>query len=190
MTFLFVYKLKFHLIWFFHFKTSKRMASALNPDLFDIIEHFERDEKFSTTTAAAAAATNKTNIDDTISDSSSIISNQDPETVDVWQDIATALNNWTQRILDVESRCNNKATSFRQTIEESLRRQQLHGFLNHHDISELRYIADLWTNLLQAASCYTVGCTFVKRDIVTYLLELYSLGQINKSLFIETCLKL
>ena len=25
------------------------------------------------------------------------------ETVDVWQDIATALENWTQRILDIES---------------------------------------------------------------------------------------
>ena len=91
----------------------------------------------------------------------------------------------------VESRYNNKAATFRQTIEESLRRQQLDGFLNHNDVSELRYIADLWMNLLQATSCYTIGCTFVKRDIITYLLEeLHSLGQINKSLFIETCLKL
>ena len=193
--FLSVYKPKFHLIWFFHFKTSKDMAGACgasNPDLFDFIESLEREENYWTTIAAAAStATNNTNIDDTISDSSStIITNQDSETVDVWQDIARALNNWTQRILDVESRCNNKTATFRQTIEESLRRQQLHGFLNHHDLSELRYIADLWTNLLQAASCYTIGCTFVKRDIITYLLELHSLGQINKSLFIETCLKL
>ena len=169
------------------------MAAALpaDPDLFDFIESLEREEKYSTTTTTdAAAATNNTNIDDTISDSSSIISNQDPETVDVWEDIATALNNWTQQILDVESRCNNKAATFRQTIEESLKRQQLDGFLSYHDLSELRYIADLWTNLLQTTSCYTIGCTFVKRDIITYLLELHSLGQINKSLFIETCLKL
>ena len=179
---------------------STAVAVASNPDLFDFIESLEKEEeKYSTTfadisdVAAAAAATvpNNINIDETISDDySSTISNQDRETVDVWEDIATALNNWTQRILDVESRCNNKADTFRQTIEESLKRQQLDGFLNHHDISELRYIADLWTNLLQATSCYTVGCTFVKRDIITYLLELYSLGQINKSLFIETCLKL
>ena len=153
------------------------MAAALpaDTDLFDFIESLGKEEK---------------DLTDTISDSSSIISNQDPETVDVWEDIATALNNWTQRILDVESRCNNKAATFRQTIEESLRRQQLDGFLSHHDLYELRYIADLWTNLLQATSCYTVGCTFVKRDIITYLLELYSSGQINKNLFIETCLKL
>ena len=163
------------------------MAGASNTDLFDFIESLEREEKYST---ASTAAPNNTNIDDTISDSSSIISNRDHETVDVWQDIDTALNNWTQRILDVESRCNNKAATFRQTIEELLKRQQLDGFLDQNDLCELRHIADLWTSLLQATLCYTVGCAFVKRNIITYLLELYSLGQINRSLFIETCLKL
>ena len=92
--------------------------------------------------------------------------------------------------MHVESRYNNKVANFRQTIEESLRRQQLDGFLNHHDVSELRYITDLWANLLQSTSCYTVGCVFVKRDIITYLLELHTLGQINTNLFIETCLQL
>ena len=110
---MFVHKPKFHLSWFFQPKTAKVMADAPNPDLFDFFL-LEREEKYSTDTAAAP---NNINIDDTISDSSSITSNRDPQTVDVWQDIATALNNWTQRILDVESRCNNKAASFRQTIE-------------------------------------------------------------------------
>ena len=82
------------------------MAGAPNPDLFDFIESLEREEQYLATTAAAP---NYINIDDTISDSSSIISNRDSHIVDVWQDIATALNNWTQRILNVESRCNNKA---------------------------------------------------------------------------------
>ena len=36
--------------------------------------------------------------------------------------------------------------------------------------------------VIKATSCYTVGCIFVKRDIITYLLELYTLGQINQSL--------
>ena len=149
------------------------MAAALptDTDLFDFIESLGKEEKDLT--------------DTTISTSSSPDSNQESEHINVWDDIATALNNWTQRILDVETRCNNKTATFRQTIEESLRRQQLDGFLNHHDLYELRYIADLWANLLQATSCYTVGCTFVKRDIITYLLELYSSGQINKSLFID-----
>ena len=101
----------------------------------------------------------------------------------------TDLEAWPQRILDTESR---GATSedFRETIDESLRRQHLDGFLTAHDIIELQYIADLWGNLLNATSCYTVGCVFVKRDKITYLLELYSLRQITSILFIETCLKL
>ena len=71
----------------------------LQTDLFDFIENLEREEKYSATTAAAATP-NNINIDDTISESSSIISNRDSQTVDIWQDIAKALNNWTKRILD------------------------------------------------------------------------------------------
>ena len=175
--------------------TAAYAAATSNPDLFDFIESLEREEKYSTatsTTATATATPNNTNIDDTISvsASSSIISNQDLETVDVWQDIAEALNNWSERILSIESRYNTKVASFRKTIEESLTRQQLDGFLNHQDVSEIRYITDVWTKLLQATSCYTVGCISVKRDIITHLLELHTLGQINQSLFIETCLQL
>ena len=58
---------------------------------------------------------------------------------DVWCGIEDALNRWTERMLDTESRY-EKTASFRENIETSLRRQQLDGFLNHHDIAELRYI--------------------------------------------------
>ena len=88
------------------------------------------------------------------------------KTVDVWQYIATALENWTQRILDTESH-HTTSENFRQAIEGSLRIQQLDGLLTAHDIAELRYVADLWTNLLNAIYCYTVGCVFVKRNIFT-----------------------
>ena len=109
--------------------------------------------------------------------------------VDVWTDIEEALNRWTSQILDAESRY-EKTTSFRENIEASLRRQQLDGFLSHHDISELRHVTNLWINLLNCSSSYTIGCEFVKRDIITYLLELYNLRQITDCLFIETCLRL
>ena len=42
--------------------------------------------------------------------------------------------------------------------------------------------------LLNAVSCYGVGCEFFKRDIITLLLELYSVKQITSSLSIVTCL--
>ena len=66
----------------------------------------------------------------------------------------------------------------------------LDTFLTSQDISELRYIANIWVNLLNCTSSYTIGCEFVKRDIITYLLELYNLRQITDRLFIETCLRL
>ena len=106
---------------------------------------------------------------------------------EVWQDIADALSNWSRRILDCVSRHRATSENFRETVEESLWRQQLDGFITGHDLTELRYVADVWTNLLNAIFCYTLGCVFVKREI-TYLLELYSLRQITNSLFIETCL--
>ena len=93
---------------------------------------------------------------------------------DVWTNIAVALDDWTQRILDTETR-QTKSVSFQHKIEDSLHRQQLDGFLNHNDVAELRYVATLWTNLLNATSCYTIGCVFLKRDIITLLLELYTL---------------
>ena len=108
---------------------------------------------------------------------------------DVWVDIAEALHQWTGRILDAETR-HARTASFREKITDSLQRQQLDGFLNHHDIAELMYIADLWTNLLNSISSYAIGCEFTKRDVLTCLLELYKLRQITDCLFIEACLKL
>ena len=107
----------------------------------------------------------------------------------VWSDIEGALHQWTCKILDAESRI-EKTVSFRETIEASLRRQQLDGFLNTQDVAELRYVADVWTNLLNCTSSHALGCKFVKRDIITYLVELYTLRQITKSLLVETCLRL
>ena len=122
-------------------------------------------------------------------DSSIASPNPEVNQTNVWTNIEEALYCWTNKILDAESR-HEKTTSFRENIEASLRRQQLDGFLNHHDISELRYIADLWTNLLNCISSYTIGCESVRRDIITYLLELYKVRQITDYLFIETCLRI
>ena len=119
--FWFVYKTKLHFIGFFHFKTLKRMDVTSDKNLFDFIENLGKEENDLT--------------EKTISTPPPLDSNQESEHVNVWDDIAEALNNWTERILHVESRYNNKVASFRQTIEESLRRQQLDGFLNHHDVT-------------------------------------------------------
>ena len=68
--------------------------------------------------------------------------NREEESADVWTDIAAAMNQWAQRILDAETR-HSRTISFRENIEASLQRQQLDGFLNHNDMAELSCIADL-----------------------------------------------
>ena len=112
-----------------------------------------------------------------------------PVVKDTWTDIEEALRRWMSQIVDAETRYEKTAT-FRENIEASLRRQQLDGFLSHQDIAELRYISNRRITFLNSTSSYTIGCEFVKRDIITYLLELYNLRQITDRLLIETCLRL
>ena len=92
--------------------------------------------------------------------------------------------------MDTEIRQRNKCDTFRQRIGGALNRMQGDGMLNRYDIDELQYVADLWTHLLSAASCYTVGGSFAKRDIITLLLDLYSLKQVTRELVVEACLQL
>ena len=106
-----------------------------------------------------------------------------------WNDIYEALDRWSQSILDAES-LRDRTEDIRLKIENSIHRQQIDGFLSHFTASELRYVGDLWIRLLHAIATFDVGCTFTKRDILTLLLELYTLNQLNRNVFVETFLKL
>ena len=108
---------------------------------------------------------------------------------DIWQIIADAANDWSRRIVDAEC-LHARSTDFRSNVESSLYRQQLDGFLSIHDVGELRYTTDLWVELLNSLSSYLVGCVFLKRNVISLLLKLYSVKQISEELFIETCLTL
>ena len=108
---------------------------------------------------------------------------------DIWQIIADAANDWSRRLVDAEC-LHARSTDFRSNVESSLYRQQLDGFLSIHDAGELRYTTDLWVELLNSLSSYLVGCVFLKRNVISLLLKLYSVKQISEELFIETCLKL
>ena len=70
---------------------------------------------------------------------------------EVWQDIADALDNWSGRILDGEI-LHEKSENVWCAIEASLYRQQLDGLFSAHDITELRYITDLWIRFLHSIS--------------------------------------
>jgi hypothetical protein len=107
----------------------------------------------------------------------------------IWDDITASLDNWIERILDAEAR-HSKTVNFYQRVEESLTRQQQDGLLSVNELAELRYIANLWWHLLHTSSYYTAGCNFLKKDIIELLLDLYSVRQITRGVFLDSCLKL
>ena len=108
---------------------------------------------------------------------------------DVFTGITDTFSSWMGRIRDTETYF-SKTRDMKEDILKLLERMQLDGLINHQDVSEVTYIADMWIRLLNAIRSYNVGCDFVKRDIITYLLELYKMRQLPDSLFIEVCLQL
>ena len=107
----------------------------------------------------------------------------------VLEDIIDALNVWSERIIDAEERL-SKTTDIQKSVLNSLNRQVLDGFISEQDSRELEYICDLWLNLSKAFLCKSSGCEFSDRDVLTYLLELFSLKQISKTFFIRIALQL
>jgi hypothetical protein len=107
----------------------------------------------------------------------------------ILETIVDALNSWTERILDLEEKL-KKTTDIRESIVSSLNRQVLDGFISEQDSIELEYTCDLWLNLYKTFICKTSGADFSDRDVLTYLIELYSLKQITKKFFVDIALQL
>ena len=107
----------------------------------------------------------------------------------VLTDIVIALDSWTEQIIDAESRI-KKTQDIRKSVLDSLNRQVLDGLISEQDSIELEYICDLWINLYTSFLCTSSGAEFTDRDVLTYLLELYSLKQISKNFFINIALEL
>ena len=61
-----------------------------------------------------------------------MVKEEEEEETSIWSNIVNALDNWTQRVLDAESRHTTSA-NFQKQIEDSIRRQQLVGFVSSHD---------------------------------------------------------
>ena len=107
----------------------------------------------------------------------------------ILEDISQALDNWSHRILDVETKV-KRVTDFRETIVADLHRKIQDGVISEQDSLEFEYITDLWSNLYKSFLCRSAGADFVDRDVITYLIELYGLKQISKELFVQIVLDL
>ena len=108
---------------------------------------------------------------------------------DVLSDIVVALESWTDRIVDAESRI-KKTQDIRKDVQDSLNRQVLDGLISEQDSIELEYTCNLWINLYKTFLLKSAGVEFSDQDVLTYLLELYSLKQISKKFFINIALEL
>ena len=107
----------------------------------------------------------------------------------VLEDIVDAIDLWTQQLLDAESRL-KKTQNIRENVANSLQRQVLDGLISESDSFELEYTTDLWLNLHKSFLCKCVGADFSDRDVLHYLVELYTLKQISKELFTQIVLEL
>ena len=106
---------------------------------------------------------------------------------DVLHDISNTMDCWFQRVLDTESQL-RQTKDIQNAIAESLQRQQLDGLLTYYEINELRYIGQLWLDLSCGISCYTTGCTVLKGRLISILLELFTMKQINSQMFLNICM--
>ena len=107
----------------------------------------------------------------------------------ILEDISQALDNWSHRILDVETKV-KRVIDFRETIVADLHRKIQDGVISEQDSLEFEYITDLWANLYKSFLCRSAGADFADRDVITYLIELYGLKQISKELFVQIVLDL
>ena len=103
--------------------------------------------------------------------------------VDVYQNVVDEVNDWACRILDAESLL-QRATSFCYAINTSIHRLEIDGFLSFLEANELRYIANIWMQILQLLSNYN-GDYIVKMRIMKLMLVLYDLKELNAQRLID-----
>ena len=106
------------------------------------------------------------------------------EVIDSSIDLNTTFNAWMSNVIDNEA---GRTTDLKKKITESLNRQLQDGLISYHEYVDMEYICGIWIKLLLS---YNLGCTSIKKDIASLLVELFDLKQISKSLLIETILQL
>ena len=109
------------------------------------------------------------------------------EVIDSSTDLITTFNEWMSKVLDNEA---GKTSDLKKKITESLSRQLEDGLISYHEYVDMQYIGGIWIKLLLLIKSYNLGCTSIKKDIASLLVELFELKQISKNLLIETILQL
>ena len=103
----------------------------------------------------------------------------------VWEDITYALDDWLQKISVLEER-QRQVCSLQEKINRTLLQIQLEGLVPIYDFERLRYIGNVWSDLISLLSSPVKD----KRLIIYNLLSLYESGQLSTQLFTEVVIQL
>ena len=122
----------------------------------------------------------------TITDESS-----SPDKDTTWMDISDVFDKWLTCLIDTEHRIcapgmSLKGDRIKHIIDDMLE----DGLIDVCDANELLHVGNLWLRLLDAHTLYNTGCVSYKRDIISLLIDLYTVKQIGKELCIDICAKL
>ena len=128
---------------------------------------------------------NQVNILDVNTTLDDLVTNR--EVVDSSIDLNTTFNTWMSNVLDNEA---GRASELKKKIAESLSRQLQDELLSYYEYVDLEYISGIWIKSLMLINSYNLGCTSIKKDIASLLVELFELKQVQRSLLIETILQL
>ena len=103
----------------------------------------------------------------------------------VWDDITYALDGWLQKISVLEER-QRQVYDLQERINRTLQQIQIEGLLPIYDFERLRYIGQVWSDLISLLSSPEKD----KRLVVYNLLRLYESGQVSVQLFTEVVIQL
>ena len=102
----------------------------------------------------------------------------------ILEDITQALDIWSEKLLDVEIKIKN-IDIYRENVINDLQRNVDHGLISAMDKEEMERITNLWVELYRTILFCSIGCEYTTKDIISYLLELFTSKQITREVFVD-----
>ena len=96
------------------------------------------------------------------------------------------LDNWLQRLCDIETRFKTCQRKLR--VDDVL--DEMRRFISPIEFEELKSIGRLWCELVEMIMTYNTGTVKNKRRIIEILITLYSLKQLSTEVLINTIILL
>ena len=116
-------------------------------------------------------------------------SSQPPKNDDLLDRILRCIDEWEQKIIDNELKF-ERSVRLEQRIEESLDRQIKDGLISYLEYLDITYITNLWISLANALISHSIGSRVSESMIISLLLELYKLNQINRQFVVDSITEL